>query len=506
MRKLYLTLLGAAVALNAWAVDPNVYAYGLSATPHDATNGDHQVTYSLNAPATSVTLEILNPADGSVVGSRQLNGLAKGENTVTVNLQGIPVGNGYRWQLVVNGTPRTAAQLVGKVTGDTQYWVKGVYVENDQTSPMFGNIYFTQPYGAYTAAAKAGVFACNPQFELLNTNSSTPYFNDIAWYGNGGPLRFGASAVDGKVLLTAWSDNATSGVYVFEPANISAGVANIFGGTHQSGGRKTSASGAAVCGSVAGAWAIERNGQVCLYTCDEDLAAVDKPSLAEYVGIDYTTPWAVAPTFALGNFNSKVGSANSSVVADNHGGMWVYMAIQSPSATAPYLLHLNAENALDYSLGDKTIISDARMGAIAVNPDGNTMYCGTGNDNIVSLDVVWDTNGVPSCTKGSTISDNGGWYSQMALDHANNLYVARYSTAAPRGGVDCIALPGENSCTTVCPTAFDIVTGVDDAVIAADPASDVLYNAAGQRVDASYRGIVIVRHADGTAKKMLNVK
>lgn len=506
MKQLYLLLLAASVATSAQAVDPNVYAYNLQADTHDGTNLDHQVTYFLNAPATSVTMQVINPADGQVIKTIALEGLAKGQNTATVNFEGVPIGQGYTWQLVVNGAARDAAALVGKVTGDTQYWVKGVYVENDQTSPMFGNIYFTQPYGAYKDATKAGVFACNPQFKLLNTDSSTPYFTNIAWYGNGGPLRFGASAVDGKVLLTAWSDNATSGVYVFEPANIAGGITNIFGGTHQSGGRKTDASGAAVCGSVAGAWAIERNGQVCLYTCDEDLTAVDKPSLAEYVGINYSTPWDVAPTFALGNYNSKVGSANSSVVADNHGGIWVYMAIQKPTATAPYLLHLNAENALDYSLGDNTIISDARMGAIAVSPDGNTLYCGTGNDNIVSLNVAWDADGVPSCTKGTTISDNGGWYSQLALDHANNLYVARYSTTTPRGGVDCIALPGQNTCTTVCPTAFDITTGIDDALIAADPAEDIHYNAAGQRISATLPGLHIVRHADGSVEKMMNVK
>lgn len=136
----------------------NVFAAHLSAAGSEwnfSTQGNLTITYRLNQPATSVTIEVFRAADPATVVKTIAGTTTWGLNTVvwdgTQDGGGLaPKSGAYKFRIKAedsvgasswtNITPLDA----GNEIGSAQYYAPvGIAINRDQTSPFFGQIYIS---------------------------------------------------------------------------------------------------------------------------------------------------------------------------------------------------------------------------------------------------------------------------------------------------------------------------------------------------------------------------
>ena len=183
----------------AFAVEGlNPYAYNLS-WKQTNSNRTLQVSYCLNAPAKSVTIEILNEGNVAASFSGPTTETKYDRNktpTVTPNVVNInmaelvkkvPMGTDLQWRVKVTGTSPSVPTKVSQTYNI--YCPQGVAVDNNPMSENFGRILFTEtldgasvttknyytksPYAANTTGRiQAGVYALSPDFRKITENST----------------------------------------------------------------------------------------------------------------------------------------------------------------------------------------------------------------------------------------------------------------------------------------------------------------------------------------------
>lgn len=476
----------------------NALAYDLKAT------GDNKISFRLNSDA-SVSFSVIE-ADGSLSHTTMLGECTKGLNEKTVPVEELPAGS-YQWALTVTG-PTTMGQedpITSAVDNDNLFvpLTKGVMAINDQESPYFGHVLAVVPKNGFSDNAKSGVQLFDPQMNPLG------YYNlGASWTGNSGPCKLGETGIDGKLLLADWTDGSNSGPWFFNYNDLTEPAWHMTGGTRNGDGL-ASEGGVNIGGSTCGAAGIVRDGKLYVYTADEDFPKDNDSgvTLLRYDDVQIGTTWTSAPSKVIGNWDKKFINATATLCPDRRGGLWICQNRWSNTATYPSVLHINANDELDAQISDVAMLNGSTAGAMGVSVDGT--HIAVGSDTGVHLfDVTFDAAGKPTVTKTYDLNSPlvAKTY-QLAYDAADNIYLVSSAAGNNQSGIAQYAMPKEvNSCTVHAPKTSMYTAGIND-VIANQAVTEVArYNAAGQRVDATYQGVVIVRYSDGTAQKMINVK
>lgn len=538
MKKFIPFILAAGVALVPQMAEAeshaNVYASSLSLTKQ--AEGTYKVSYLLNAPATSAALILTDVNTAEQVFEIALSGLEIGINEQEVEIAVDP--GKYAWAIRTEGEP-TAAQTEPVVNPTTTSggaygnidlnWtrMRGVAVDCNPTSASFGNIYATSWRAA--AGRPAGVYIFTPTFKKLGSQTeinvaADAYSGEIDWQTSSSP-NDAFVGEDGKVWLADWSDK-NSGVYVMDPANLSAPFATIFGGERNSAGI-LSLDGVNIAGSSSTCCTVGKGENLRLYTFDEDV-----PGLLRYDLGTTELPWTVAPSKVvfgnridvprLNDWWSAFPGKASRVRPDARGGLWLAQNVDGTSRAA--LVHINSDDVADFIL-DGYVTTNA--GCVAVNADGSRLAMSAGS-KLLLFDVDFDNEGVPSLAKldvelqtnapGTTPGLFG-----IAFDYADNIYVAELNGSnTSLSGIWMYAWPKEENAATV-PGAgvLDFVStsavntpiaesnlSFADGMISASGEEVAVYNLAGVKVASGAevstsllaRGVYIVRAGAATIK------
>ena len=446
----------------------NIFAFDLRASAVSAAN-DVEFSYSLNANASSVTITVSN---GDAFEITDAAGLTKGQHKVTRRITEQTAAGDYTWTVKAVGVAETSNTGTNplKVTTDAPeflfYSPRGVAVDNSFESPFFGNIYITETgtggtvtegSPSPTRAMQNGVYMMNPLLENLNPAGLGTVINafrgGVEWPTTQGtsPMRV-ATAPDGKVYITDWSDG-NSGVWIMDPANPSGNFTAIF-----EAGNK-----ADVHGNISHCYVTGTGAGTVLYTADEDIITDGGTTgeILQYNIGDATLPWTTAPSAVIFNDAPNLIVNFTNMIAPGHGGWWMTQACAgNGSETRPCVIHINGNGEIDYNSGSTITTS---YGALAISLDGKLIAVPASSGGTIGIyNIDYTAGSAPTLTFNRNVI-NGGTTNCVAFDHANNLYAV--SNASERLTVFAFpnATVADNSFTTPAP-ASQPVSVTDDVV------------------------------------------
>lgn len=505
MRRLFTIVASICLATAALhSQELNIYASGLSANAVDNANQEVQISYTLNAPATSLTI-ILQKEEADTPHEIQITeseALTKGIHTnVVVDLSTVPTGN-YKWKLKAIGADTDSEPAIISNATEAFTTPRGLAINNNFESPHFGCIYITDSKNKTT---DGGIYVFDAAFSDITNQGETAWSRNFS-DSPASPLRL-TVAPDDRIYITDWSDNATSGVYIWDPATPATDAVSVFGGTVTGGNAKEGD--VFIHGSVSHCYVTGTGADTKLYTYDEDLP--QKINLYEIGNLE--TPWIDAPTPVT--YPSSIANGNGMIFPDNKGGWWVaqHRATDPATGANPGLIHMNSSGVADYSsmgaLGSNT------RGAVGLNADqslvgtANTIDEKNTQGQIRIFDVTWDDDNIPTLSPKYVINTpfTNTCYS-VVFDIAGNVYAIGDNSA-----LGAWALPKEeNSFTTPAPSAsiLEISNAVGINTVNNDKVvKSVSYNTpTGITVPSDTKGLLLKQttYIDGSTKvdKIIN--
>ncbi len=438
MKKFFLAFTAMLMAFSVSAAELNIYASGLKAG--EVKDGKVEVAYFLNAPATTLEVQLLN-ADNTVAKSFALTDsalLAKGAHTATLDLAEVAAGT-YTWAIKAAAEARTEVSENIIAVGEYDFYrPQGFAVNTNPESPFFGQVYITN--AASPSADKAapyegadkGIYVYNQLYELQGH-----YAGGVTW-GAPSPFRLFVDEA-GLVYASNWGDNG--GIYIMDPANPTADFKSLFDPAKR-GETYSQITGFDIVGTGA----------------DRVLVACDGVNYVSGVQVGAVVKWAIGETnenFAgaadtLGLAKPyTLANNNNTVMADGRGGYWIYQNRGSEATSSTgfqCLIHITADGTMNYSsFDDKLGIVGSNEGAAALNADKTILALSITGGQIFFYDITWAEDGKPVLTKKAwETAALGNKVNGIAWDYANNIVTGTRNTE--RLGV--FALPSENVCTT----------------------------------------------------------
>jgi len=441
MKRLFTIIPAIFLAIALQAQQPNIYAYGLKAELVEGTQ--YKFTYSLNANAVSGSINIISSGGNTVsLSAPDESALTKGKHEVTIDLHEFASGN-YTWSVTATGAA-TGTEPVS-VTIDAPLTLatpRGLAIDNDFESPYFGQIYATS-----SATGEKGVYILDAAFSNPSSVYTTGWSESPA-----SPLRLTVGP-DHLVYITDWSDNSTSGVYVWDPATPTNNAVSIFGGTVGTSGIAKDGE-TIIHGSVSHCYVVGTGADRKLYTFDEDvnITGVDNAMcLFRYDIGNLAQAWTANPSAVIFPNTAKYEqNGNSMIFPDKNDGWWISQDRATDGATIPALIHVSAAGVIDYNssgtLGGRT------RGALAINAEQSLLVT-VGTNYIRVWDVTWDGSNVPSLTQKYQITTTfGDPVYNVAMDVAGNVFAAGNAKA-----LAAWALPKtDNTFTTPAAAAYKL--------------------------------------------------
>ena len=194
---------------------PGRYAYGLNMTKQDEC--EYTLTFTSTGDVESASV-VLTPTNGGTAKTVQINGVKKGENTVTIDASTLEGNVDYKWAIAINNPASPSVELMhsdnsiiyNNGSADARI---GVAIDKDPTSANFGTIYTMTALGQ-------GLQKFNPDFsknggklitglfgqDLSTSTSSYKYY------------RSNRLELEGGKLYIANYGGMNSGVWVYDPA------------------------------------------------------------------------------------------------------------------------------------------------------------------------------------------------------------------------------------------------------------------------------------------------
>jgi hypothetical protein len=415
----------------------------------------------LNEDAESVFINIYK--DGESVASGDLGALTKGVKIID---NPFTVTDIDAWS--ITATARAVNRPV-RLTGDESPFlfnsIRGVAIDNNPESLFFGRVYVSEGQaGTAGRTTQDGIYILNAALQDVTAQGSNAYAGDVAWGSTtASPFRL-AVAPDGKVYITDWSDGATAGVWMMNPANPAGAFRPVFGGTISSTGLATE-NGVEIHGSISHCWVTGSGANTRLFTFDEDLLVPGRTPDGAYIRggnlLQYnigaaTLPWTAAPSavpyddVVNGNLQKN---GNSVIAPDGIGGWWIsqYRAATGDAAT-PTIIHVAVSGTVDYNVG--STLTSCYQGAMAVSNDGKLLAMAAATGVVEIYNITYGQNQAPALSLAYTIEHALGSTFSIAFDLAGNLYVTGGNTR-----LLVYALPkAENSFTTRVP--YNRATGI----------------------------------------------
>ena len=432
-------------ALSFAALNP--YAYGLSSKLSDDEK-TVTITYKLNAPATAVSVVVL---DGeTVLKTQSSTGITQGEHSVAISTDGFPKGKTLTWKVEVKGAGVTDIECTNDISGTTTkykfYRPQGVAVDNNPESDFFGRIYIALPRGGYDHTK--GVVVFDPVHNVLSNSGITATGVALASDDTYGMHRIAVNPTNGKVYY-AKSETSTA-IYELTPD-----ATNILsdGGTAKNviSGMSTITNANSLC--------FDKNGAMYVLGNAGYASATDT-----YTGKIYKIENGTISEFTKEYY--RWASKDNSIVSDERGGFWVAQQ-RTNFDGCDVLAHVNSKGTRDYKITstvNNTLLPTKTSGS-STNAsyrgqvahyliDGNNGILAFGGGGKVSIfKVTYAADEVPTLTAWKTISlKSTSWKANvdgLAFDYAGNLIVM--SATDERFGH--YALPKENNtCITPCPS------------------------------------------------------
>ena len=444
---LFCTLLLATNAMSA--AELNVYASGLKVTSLQ----DRKVTisYTLNAPATSLQLQLIQ--DEAVKHFVDLSGdqLTKGlHEDVLIDLTSVADGN-YTWALVAsNSTANTqTTKVVGGSGSATRFRFnapRGLIVDNNPNSPLFGQIYLTESQGATHngRTTTEGVYVFGADLSDITKQGDNAFGSNLGWdNGYFGPARI---SLDKEGYLYICDNGATtSGVYRFNP--ITKEFAQTLN-TDKRGKIYTRINSAVVTGEGHNKklWAIDTK------TTENDGPAISTHLVRYNIGID-STNYAGHPD-TIADIHNYLQNINNTLVEGLHNDLWIFQ-YRNGDHSIPVVTHIDAEGNI--TIPDLLkLTSYLRRGGGAVSPDGKMLaFNGLKDGNsVIRLFTISYNNNTPELTESLTTISSSKNVDGVAFDVANNLYFVSEENQS----LYAYALPKKNNThTTYAPNNQNIM-------------------------------------------------
>ncbi|MCM1440706.1 MAG: hypothetical protein NC131_16125, partial [Roseburia sp.] len=367
----------------------------------------------------------------------------------------------YSWSLTASADAVTEPTQItdGTATNIQVAQGRGIAVDNTPTSPYFGNVYVSASNNNYTGGRQgAGIYAFNAALETINDEA---WKGGIAWDESSvsSPNAVGVDG-EGNVFIADWCDSH-GGVWYFNPGEPET-FKNVFADGETASSGLVTIDGAKVHGSVCALCVTGAGTGRILYTSDEDINANNGEIFQYNIGT-LATPWAPAPTAALGNADGRLYNANQLIASDGRGGLWCSQYRWNESDAYPCVLHVNAAGVWDFASGDKSIfVGSTPAGAMAVNVEGDLIaVCGGDNGTFFNVaKISYDAAGTPSLELAYGNISFGSYGTRdmaAAFDAAGNIYI-QFNNNDSQGGIGVWALPKEkNEFTT--PAAGTIEVG-----------------------------------------------
>ena len=424
-------------ALSFAALNP--YAYGLSS---DLSNDEKTVTitYKLNAPATAVSVVVL---DGeTVLKTQSSTGITQGEHSVDISTDGFPKGKTLKWKVVVNGNSVANPTLHDESI--RFYLPYGMDIDVDPESDYMGNWYVIESSSATKGVDKyktyqsynvgRGLYAFDPTLTPVKNSAGTIGFTGGANVGylatdiniNNDKLNFyRVTTSGGRVFIGRFRDgDAYHPIIEANPADLNADFTSVF-----------------TTGRAVSIDAIGRGENLKLVMLAKD------NNIYEYDLGNAKSIAAASRTINIGDLS--ILRDDATITYDNNGGIWFNQNRGTATEASPTIAHLTA-SGVDYNNVKAGLThNNTNNSGIAVSPDGKQLaVVGAGSKNITVYNIN-NTGGNITLTKAYSFAVSAGNnHTALAWDYAGNLFAANRSEERIR----IFAMPYSGTVSTPCPS------------------------------------------------------
>jgi hypothetical protein len=494
MKKLLLfaALAVAAVCGGFSAQAQNAYAYGLKGSLA-ADYATDTVTYSLNAAATAVSIDIYNGS--TLVKSVASDGLTVGAHSVVVPTSDLAKGATYTWKVKVTGAKVASGTFV-KALGKF-YAPYGVVADANPNSKYFGRIYVAESkYGSavkYQSSKLAngngtGLYVFDATGDSLMASNGKYGFTGGMTINNGkiggsnvaafDPKRLAISA-DGRLFISRLTNNV-SPVYEVNTDNLNADFTPIFsGGTYvPKSFNMVDADGNFIAGpnvamSVKGSGA---NLKLALISADSVALLYTQSGFraAEY-DLGTATSWTSVPSRFITGLDKKYSIAydNTNIQYDINGGVWFFAARSAASATQPDVVHVKSDlTTEDFSVKSNTnslSMSYPRNGGFCISADSNYVAFPMNSSRVIAVyKMDHSADSVKLTLQYSFQAKQSP--SALAWDYADNLCAVSnrdevfelYQLPHPNG-IDYVITPAMEAYSISIPADVYLIGSIDEA-------------------------------------------
>ena len=538
-----------------------IYASELKA---DQTATGYDLSFTLNAPATSGEI-ILSPTDGSnTIVTISLAAMPIGRNTVSVDQSKVTPSVKYTWEVKVNGAAITTAANGDdwvKFTDETAnpllnfYTAHGLAIDNNLNSPYLGRMYISSNYKTGSAgngreSTEQGIYILDAALSDVTGQGNTAWTGGVPWFSGSfmSPERVQVGS-DGMVYI---GDAAIGGVWMMNPGQYDGTYTQVFGGTPASGIYQN---GDATVGSlVYGLCVSGAADDLQMVTCDRYYGTGSSSNPYNLIGGMYNIlsydlgkniPWMSDPSGVIldagaalnGGLsgailnNSLLGNAAGGIdiISDEQGGFFIaqnrnhntYDASGDNTSDAqnlPCLIHISyvppmfgnpASYEMDFNSGDPQwgimgFMNGSNQTGMVMKDGGSKLIFAHTSTCYQIYNVDYSA-GAPVLTLTDSINAPqtvGSAYS-MALDVAGNLFVL--TTATTLGGYAPVTSEADNTFTTPAPST-QVLDFSGSGIITPKVAQLQVYpNPVQDVVHVNGIGIESVKVIDLTGRIVLNV-
>ena len=449
-----LTLLFVAIffsALSFAALNP--FAYGLESKLSDDEK-TVTITYKLNAPATAVSVVVL---DGeTVLKTQSSTGITQGEHSVAISTDGFPKGKTLKWKVEVKGA--AVSSFTMHDVKYNAYHPSSVDIDNNPESVHFGRILCNESMQKVKGLTKASDAATNGKNYLGTANGAGIFeFNAAFEYQggyNGGKTfptnRYGVTGTasanqayvprririsdDGRIFVTSLNSEGDV-LWELNPDNLNEWTTVIADGTRSTKTNETrniiDGSGNFIAGPNVG-FDVHGSGEnlklVMLSSADEGWSFTQSAFKCVEYKLGTAKTWNKQPSKIIFN-NLALYPLQAQVQYDKDGGVWFTQYNSATNnTTKPGLAHWNVNNT--NQTPDYIIARDyTRNAGFRYNNDYSKVIIANNSGNASIYDVTIDQNGVPQLNNEVAVNMTamGSNLNDFAWDYADNIYVVSNS-------------------------------------------------------------------------------
>lgn len=494
------------------------FAYALKA---DGNKDDGwNLSYTLTGEAKSVTVNLVNKNDNSVLTFD--GGTAKGVNTVNIIPDDLEAEALYDWEVEVKSNEIPVSGQFFHAAPATLDARGGVGIVTNPESDAYGRVVtamgYAQGFGLYS-----------PELESLGTYCA----GTSPWTASNRSDLYRIGMREGSVAYAAAFSDKGAGFWSFDPANPSAGTANLSAGTNDGtgcityNGNNTGTGSSAVAFTGSGpntkVWSFAEDWPTGNSAWKGILTRWDIGEATQITGNINAAYAPFAGANASGDASNKVLFAGQNMAITPYGDC-IFMSqarsVGSNTASCPNFVLTNVYGDVLFNSGGVDGFVSCG-GGLAINADGSLLaLAGYRTQNTRLYSVVWDNSDAerpkPTFTligelEGTGMSGKNAEPSQLAFDPAGNLYSWCRSPLDTECGLHVYALANpEPSATTPAKAAYVLEgplrkTGVENVSVDSEEAPVEWYTLQGVRVSAENLtpGIYVRRQGKLTKKVLI---